>query len=179
MTRVHCGWALLVAVLLSRPVNAAGSYPTGWGASFVASGRTATWQVESLFTAADFGRGAGRSTDLGYEFGATLTYLGPPTRLRWYRIEPMFPEGLTLRARPAPPVPRGACTVDVDFVAARGERVPAGKTFTHGRCSVYPWTRPAAFLAARIGKGLYLISWEDESGVRSEGVPLIAIRWQE
>ena len=88
------------------------------------AGRSAHWKAESLFSAADFGK-PGTADDLGYEFDTTLTWQGQPARLKWYRVEHLLPEGLTLRARPGPPMARGACTLDIDFTAEAGVHAEA------------------------------------------------------
>lgn len=161
--------AILATIFVRAPLPAEGS------TAFTAGGQSQHWSIHALFTRAEWDAG-----EVGYEFAPVVTYLGPEERLYWYRIEPLFPHQLTLRARPNPPVKRGGCVVDLEFSSPEGEGAifPVGRTYNHGNCNLYPWTGGGRALADLVSKGLYFVAWEDQAGVHAEEVPLEHIQFE-
>ncbi len=163
--------AALAAGLVAEPTNHA--YPANWSKIFQVYGQSRTWRVTSLFSPADFSR-SGAPLDLGFEFSTgNLTYTGPPTSLRWYRMEIMLPQELSIRVRPGPPGTPSACAVDTrGNTPWKGATILPGAQFNHGICDVYPWRRSSTELASEVTRGLYVVSWEDDTGVHAEVLPL-------
>lgn len=184
--RLGWGWAPLRPVLIVwlatvvvglLPSDRSG-YPNTWNKAFEVSGQSRSWRVTSLFTPADFG--PAQEEDLGFEFSTgNLLYTGQPTQIRWYRMEVLLPDELSLRVRPGPPGNPAACAVDTRDTAPRGGTMTLpGTWFTHGRCEVYPWRRSATELANQVSKGLYVVTWEDAKRVHAEVLPLSQVTWQ-
>lgn len=132
--------------------------------SFLLQGASPHWEVKALFTPAEFES----VSDKGYEFGPHLTSRSRIEQAKWIRIEPIMPEPLTIRSRPGPALPRGTCIVDWEI----GQSIERGHTFTFGVCEVYPWAQSGTQLKELIQKGVYVVAWEDASGVHVEGVSL-------
>lgn len=172
--------ALWAAALVVGPlVSVDKRYPPNWVRSFAVSGQSRSWRVQSLFSPADFGHPGGRP-DLGFEFDTgNLTYTGAQTRLKWYRMEIMLPQELSIRMRPGAAGSPSACTVDTrSGTPTEGTTITRGEHFNHGVCDVFPWSRSATELVNRVTKGLYVVSWEDDSGVHAEVLPLSTAKWQ-
>jgi hypothetical protein len=136
--------------------------------AFTVRGESPHWRVIDLFTPADFGTQA--YPDPGYEFGPWLTFRGPVVRIHWFRIEPLFSGPVTIQARPGRPMKRGSCVIAHDASVPEGAILHSGQTFRFGRCSVYPWAQGANELVPWVTKGIYLVTWEDETGVNAEPV---------
>jgi hypothetical protein len=135
---------------------------------FTLVGSSQHWEGESLFSL--FERGPQKEPappqsypDNGYEFGQNLTYTGPPTHLKWYRLEPLFPASIPFR--------RGSCTIDSGGPLVGGPLtvIEPGRHLTHGTCFLGPITDR---LDPR-HLGLHLVvSWEDDQGVHTETIPM-------
>jgi hypothetical protein len=161
--------ALIVVLTLHTPSVPNAARPT----PFDVQGRTAHWEIRDTFYPSELSA-PGAPPSIGYAFSPTIIYRGPAQRVLWYRMEPLFPQRLTIRVGER--TGRGACIWDVNFVDPSGELLRPGRGFPHGRCLIDPPGDRSA-LKKSIRKGLYHVAWEDDKGVHSEAIhPNVADR---
>lgn len=155
---MRLAYALVVGMVASmipvQPVSATSDV-------FRVTGSSPHWEVSDFFSPSDFGDNA---TLQGYEFGPVLTYTGPATMMRWYRVESFFP---TLEGSSGSPA---VCALTIDLVGPKGFPVESGRSFTHGRCRIVPWNRSEAALEPVVLRGLYLITWEGDGNIYAEAI---------
>jgi hypothetical protein len=158
-------WPLFLTLSLLLPLTAHGRPADG---DLTLTGRSQHWQVTATFTPAEFWE-PHQAREMGAEFDMRLTYLGPETRVRWYRVEPLLPARLPLRVSAEGDT---RCVWEAVFVDPKGERFGLGSVFPHGKCQVRPWSWQggSSELAGQVSRGVFVVAWEDQAGVHVEGV---------